>query len=406
MAKSRARFLAEVLGTTGLVKKSKSALAGADEVIDLSVLPSIPNSKLTNSSITINSSPTSLGGSITLTTANVAEGSNLYYTDARARGSISVSGNAISYNNSTGVLTSNFEEGPVFTSAVTANAGVTIDTINIDGNTIATTSGNFFIDSASDIFLDADGANIFLRDGGVNFGRFNKNGNNLKIESEIENGDIIFSGDDGGSAVTALTLDMSNAGQATFNAGILAPGVSITSTSSSAIYLGGNGAGLYFAGTNNTITGTGNLTLDVAGDIKLDSDSGSWRFQDNGGSIIELSVGAGNSPTFYSANSDADIVFRGNDGGSAITALTLDMSEAGAATFNSNVTVGGNLTVQGTTTTLNTANLQVEDKNITININNILWTVKVTKNCAAKITTTPTDNPLITPPVINPARIV
>ena len=84
MSKSRARFLSELLGTTGLVKKSKSALAGADEIIDLSTLPSIPNSKLTNSSITINSNATSLGGSVTLTTANVAENTNLYYTDARA----------------------------------------------------------------------------------------------------------------------------------------------------------------------------------------------------------------------------------------------------------------------------------------------------------------------------------
>ena len=31
-------------------------------------------------------------------------------------------------------------------------------------------------------------------------------------------------------------------------------------------------------------------------------------------------------------------MFVGNDGGSGITALTLDMSEAGAATFNNNVT--------------------------------------------------------------------
>jgi hypothetical protein len=346
MAKSRARFLAEVLGTTGLVKKSKSALAGADEVIDLSVLPSIPNSKLTNSSITINSSPTSLGGSITLTTANVAEGSNLYYTDGRARGAISVSGNAISYNNSTGVLTSNFEEGPVFTSAVTANAGVTIDTINIDGNTIATTSGNFFIDSASDIFLDADGANIFLRDGGVNFGRFNKNGNNLKIESEIENGDIIFSGDDGGSAVTALTLDMSNAGEATFNAGILAPGVSITSTSSSAIYLGGNGAGLYFSGTNNTITGTGNLTLDVADRIILDaSTDGDVRLHDDGLFYGQL-FHSGNNLYIRSRISDGDIIFNGKDGSNFIDALTLDMSDGGAAHFRNDVRIADSQSVR------------------------------------------------------------
>ena len=84
MAKSRARFLAELSRKRRACKEHTSALAGADGIIDLGVLPSIPNSKLTNSSITINSSATSLGGSVTLTTANVAENTNLYYTDARA----------------------------------------------------------------------------------------------------------------------------------------------------------------------------------------------------------------------------------------------------------------------------------------------------------------------------------
>ena len=46
-----------------------------------------------------------------------------------------------------------------------------------------------------------------------------------------------------------------------------------------------------------------------------------------------------NSGDFYirSRVSDKDMLFRGNDGGSEITALTLDMSSAGAATFNSSV---------------------------------------------------------------------
>jgi hypothetical protein len=47
-------------------------------------LTSIPNSALVNSSITINSTAVSLGGSLTLTTANIGENTNLYYTDARA----------------------------------------------------------------------------------------------------------------------------------------------------------------------------------------------------------------------------------------------------------------------------------------------------------------------------------
>ena len=48
-------------------------------------LTSIPNAALVNSSITINSTAVSLGGSLTLGTDDVAEGSsNLYYTNARA----------------------------------------------------------------------------------------------------------------------------------------------------------------------------------------------------------------------------------------------------------------------------------------------------------------------------------
>ena len=57
-------------------------------------------------------------------TDTVSEGSsNLYHTTARARSAISVSGNALSYNSSTGVITSAYEESPTFTGTVTS-AGV------------------------------------------------------------------------------------------------------------------------------------------------------------------------------------------------------------------------------------------------------------------------------------------
>ena len=51
---------------------------------------------------------------------------------------------------------------------------------------------------------------------------------------------------------------------------------------------------------------------------------------------------------------DKDVIIKGNDGGSAITALTLDMSAAGAASFNDNVTVGGDLVVTGDDVFMNT----------------------------------------------------
>jgi len=44
--------------------------------------------------------------------------------------------------------------------------------------------------------------------------------------------------------------------------------------------------------------------------------------------------------TIGPGGSDQDVFIKGNDGGSAITALTFDMSEAGAATFNADVIVG------------------------------------------------------------------
>ena len=52
-----------------------------------------------------------------------------------------------------------------------------------------------------------------------------------------------------------------------------------------------------------------------------------------------LKVSGSSSPTIESLVSDGDIIFKGNDGGSAITALTLDMSDAGTAIFNSSVKI-------------------------------------------------------------------
>ena len=56
-----------------------------------------------------------------------------------------------------------------------------------------------------------------------------------------------------------------------------------------------------------------------------------------GGSLVADNITI-NGNDISSTNSDGDLLFKGNDGGSTITALTLDMSEAGAATFNNNVT--------------------------------------------------------------------
>ena len=72
---ARARASVSATASSGLTYNSSTG------AFDLSA---IPNSNLANSSVTINSQSLSLGGSLTLTTDNITEGSsNLYYTNAR-----------------------------------------------------------------------------------------------------------------------------------------------------------------------------------------------------------------------------------------------------------------------------------------------------------------------------------
>ena len=83
-------------------------------------------------------------------------------------------------------------------------------------------TGDFTIDAGGDIILDADGTDIKLKDGGTEFGSFKRASSDFIIKSATNDKDIVFKGEDsdGGGTITALTLDMSEAGNALFNANI------------------------------------------------------------------------------------------------------------------------------------------------------------------------------------------
>ncbi len=76
------------------------------------------------------------------------------------------------------------------------------------------------IDGDDDVIIDADGADIILKDGGTEFGRFKRDSSDFVIKSATSDKDIIFRGNDGGSTITALTLDMSDSGKAIFSGDI------------------------------------------------------------------------------------------------------------------------------------------------------------------------------------------
>ena len=116
-------------------------------------------------------------------------------------------------------------------------------------------------------------------------------------------------------------------------------------------------ANIELDGTNKKIkVDSGDLTLDIPGDIILDADGANVTFKDGGTAILDISNSSSDA-VITSSVQDKDIIFKGDDNGSAITALTLDMSEAGAATFNSTITGGGLLTTGGNIVIPNAGNI-------------------------------------------------
>ena len=174
-------------------------------------------------------------------------------------------------------------------SSLKADGGVTVDNITIDGTEIDLSSGDLTLDVAGDIVLDAAGDEVIFKDGSTNVGHVSMDSDNLTIKSLVSDKDVIFQGNDGGSGITALTLDMSDAGAASFNGAVTA------------------NAGINSSGTvtsSGTLAVTGNLTVDGAsgtsGQVLTSAGSGStptWTTQFVSGMIMLWSGSTGSIPS-------------------------------------------------------------------------------------------------------------
>ena len=149
----------------------------------------------------------------------------------------------------------------------------------------------------------------------------------LTVESGVQDGDILFKGNDGGSTITALTLDMSEQGNATFNKNII---------------FGDNGKALFGAGTDLAIFSDGtDGKVETTGDLRLDVDGQHIHLFDGGVHKGKIALdSAGIVHTVVPSNEDFFI--NGNDDGTSITAVRIDMSDAGAIICKGNITAFGN----------------------------------------------------------------
>ena len=263
---------------------------------------------------------------------------------------------------------------------ITNVGSIALDTITNDGTDIT-------LDSSGDIILDAAGNDIFFKAGGTTIGEIENESNNLIIKSSVSDADLILRGNDGGSEISALTFDMSAAGKATFNDQVVVGdgklvlnATAITTTGAEINLIDGgtsrgttavaSGDGIltndggtmrmtnvdtfdtYFAATTKTLTNktlttpviatvsssSNDFTVDAGADIILDADGADIIFKDAGTSILTITNNS-TDVDLTVATQDKDIRFKGDDGGAGITALTLDMSDAGTAVFNHDIRV-------------------------------------------------------------------
>ena len=239
---------------------------------------------------------------------------------------------------------------------ITNVGSITLDTIANDG------SDGVTIDSSTDVIIDAGGADIILKDDGTEFGRLTNSSTDFVVKCAVSDKDLIFKGNDGGSEITALTLDMSAAGDATFNNQVIVGdgklvlnSTAVTSTAAELNALDGITSTVselnILDGDNSassvTIVDADRIILNDAGTMKqvavsaLNTYTSSSIAADDvstGDAAVNITTSSGNI-TIDAAASDTDIIFKGTDDTSDITALTLDMSAAGEAIFNAGIVI-------------------------------------------------------------------
>jgi hypothetical protein len=260
-------------------------------------------------------------------------------------------------------------------------------------------SGAITLDAATDIILDADGADIILKDGGTEFGRFTNSSGQLVIKSSS-------------SATTALTMSGANvtiAGNLTVTGTTEGDSnITLGDAATDTVTFGGTISGnLVFEGstddsfettvapgnpssditltlpalvsdtlvglastqtlTNKTLTtpviaeidSGSTITLDATTDINLDADGGDiilkdggtefGRFTNNSGELI---IKSGSSATTNMTMSGANTTIAGNltvTGTSTFNGGTVNLGDSASDTIVFNGLVSGNIIFEGST---------------------------------------------------------
>ena len=214
-------------------------------------------------------------------------------------------------------------------------------------------------------------------------GQLSFSGSTAIIRSSVSDGDMILQGNDNGSFISALTLDMSAAGTATFNAGILATSLDITSTTPKITFVESDVSKQYEIGSfggafaiRDSTAGQYRYILDTNGNhiFNEGSQDCDFRVESNGNANMLFvdggndRVGVGRAPTISNSKLEVggadnvpliNVEASGNTGGIGIgsTGLQFFHGTSKKMTINSNYVIpkmnfnfsGANTGAQSTT---------------------------------------------------------
>ncbi len=194
---------------------------------------------------------------------------------------------------------------------------------------IATSSGDITLDTPTDIILDADGGDVFFKDGGTTFGSATNTSGNLIIKSGTTTA-LTFSGANVTGAGT-----YTGGGTMTTGGNIVIPDAGNIGSASDtdAIAISSGGVVTFSQAPSLTEIDSGStITLDATTDIVLDANGGDIFFKDDG-------------TTFGSAtNTSGNLIIKSG----TTTALTFsgaNVTAAGTYSGGGTMTTGGNIVI-------------------------------------------------------------
>ena len=222
---------------------------------------------------------------------------------------------------------------------------LTVDDITINGSTMNGT-GDLTFDAAGDDFF-------FTRDGGNARGNLQANAEDFSMKCTLNNGDIIFKGIDGGNPITALTLDMGEAGAATFNStvnGLTLASGGVTGPDGSNFTL--NTANSFRINIDSNASATGESFIVGHNQTAINQSNILFKVQDNGYAEFtgasDLRVTFGSTGT--AGNNDANWV-RGEGSSLAFNAASTSHKWEIGGTAKMSLSSAGILQLQGSNNT-------------------------------------------------------